>query len=43
MKNDLGKIEYKKFIIGRAKSQNDIGTKVDRIADDFQKNESSEE
>ena len=43
MPNDLERSGYKEFIIDRAKSQQDIDTKIDRIDDEFRKNESSEE
>ena len=43
MKNDLGKSEYTDFIIDRAKSQQWVDTQIDRIGDEFQKNESAEE
>ena len=43
MKNDLGRSGYKEFIIDRAKSQQEIATQIDRISDEFQRDESSEE
>ena len=43
MENDLGKREFKDYIIGRAKSQQEMDTQIDRMADEFRKNESSEE
>ena len=39
----LEKIGFKDFIIGRAKSQQEIDTQIDRLGDEFQTNESSEE
>ena len=43
MKNDLGRSGYKEFIIDRAKSHHAIDTQIDRISDEFQRDESSEE
>ena len=42
MKIDLAKGEFKDFIIDRAKSPREIDTRIDRPADEFQKNESSD-
>ena len=42
-KTDLEKSEFKDFIIDRTKSQQEIDTQIDRLADEFQKDESSEE
>ena len=41
--NELGKGEYREFVIDRSISQKEIDTMIDRIADEFQKNESSAE
>ena len=41
--NELGKSEYREFVIDRSKSQQEIDTQIGRIADEFQKNESPEE
>ena len=41
MKNDLQQSEFNNFIIGRAKSQLGIDTQIDRMADEFPKNERS--
>ena len=41
MENDLGKREFKDYIIGRAKSQQEMDTQIDRMADEFRKNANS--
>ena len=43
MNKEVEEAEYKEFIIGRSKSHQEIDTQIDRIADEFQKNENSEE
>ena len=43
MGDDLGESEFKDFIFGRPKSQQEMDTQIDRLCDEFRKNESSEE
>ena len=43
MKNDLAESGFKDFIIGRAKSQHEMDTQIDRMGGEFRKNESSGE
>ena len=43
MKIDLEESEFNDFIIARAKSHHEIDTQIERLADEFQKNESSDE
>ena len=42
-KKEAEKGEYKEFIIDRSQPRPEIDTQIDRIADEFRKNENSEE